>query len=83
MARVVQFGAYHSILCKSDDMTCPYLPALPIQPIEDGYRSLFRRSIFPKVYCSEKRFIVPKVYWSEGSFIRNRVSLLRKFIVPK
>ena len=55
---------------------------------------LFRRSIFPKVHCSEgslfrrsivpkKRFIVPKVYWSEGSFIRNRGLLLRRFIVPK
>ena len=55
---------------------------------------LFRRSIFPKVHCSEgslfrrfivpkKRFIVPKVYWSEGSFIRNRGSLLRRLIVPK
>ena len=31
----------------------------------------------------KKRFIVPKVYWSEGSFIRNRGSLLRRFIVPK
>ena len=58
----------------------------------NGYSPLFRRSIFPKVYCSEgslrfivpkKRFIVPKVYWSEGSFIRNRGSLLRRFIVPK
>ena len=59
-----------------------------------GYSPLFRRSIFPKVHCSEgslfrrfivpkKRFIVPKVYWSEGSFIRNRGSLLRRFIVPK
>ena len=26
---------------------------------------------------------MPKVYWSEGSFIRNRGSLLRRFIVPK
>ena len=60
----------------------------------DGYSPLFRRSIFPKVHCSEgslfrrfivpkKRFIVPKVYWSEGSFIRNGGSLLRRFIVPK
>ena len=60
----------------------------------NGYRSLFRRSIFPKVHCSEgsllrsfivskKKFIVLKVYWSEGSLIRNRGSLLRRFIVPK
>ena len=62
--------------------------------IKYGYSPLFRRSIFPKVHCSEgslfrrfivpkKRFIVPKVYWSEGSFIRNGGSLLRRFIVPK
>ena len=59
-----------------------------------GYSPLFRRSVFPKIHCSEsslfrrfivpkKRFIVPKVYWSEGSFIRNRGSLLRRFIIPK
>ena len=59
-----------------------------------GYSPLFRRSIFPKVHCSEgslfrrfivpkKRFIVLKVFWSEGSFIRNRGSLLRRFIGPK
>ena len=66
----------------------------PLRPTTLGYSPLFRRSIFPKVHCSEgslfrrfivpkKRFIVPKVYWSEGSFIRNRGSLLRRFIVPK
>ena len=59
-----------------------------------GYSPLFRRSICPKVYCSEgslfrrfivpkKRFIVPKVYCSEGSFVRDRGSLLRRLIVPK
>ena len=26
---------------------------------------------------------MPKVFWSEGSFIRNRGSLLRRFIGPK
>ena len=62
--------------------------------LKKGYSPLFRRSIFPKVHCSEgslfrrfivpkKRFIVPKVFWSEGSFIRNRGSLLRRFIGPK
>ena len=46
----------------------------------NGDRSLFRRSIVPKVRCSEgpmfRRAVVPKVRCSEGS-------LLRRFVTPK
>ena len=52
-----------------------------------GDRSLFRRSIVPKVRCSEdpmfRRSVVPKVHCSEGLLIRRFVTPKLRFIVPK
>ena len=52
-----------------------------------GDRSLFRRSIVPKVRCSEgpmlRRSVVPKVRCSEGSLFRRFVTPKLRFIVPK
>ena len=83
----------HSVRLRFLTRTCPFRMGV-LHSVSNGYSPLFRRSIFPKVHCSEgllfrrfivpkKRFIVPKVYWSEGLFIRNGGSLLRRFIVPK
>ena len=53
----------------------------------NGDRSLFRRSIVPKVRCSEgqmfRRAVVPKVRCSEGSLLRRFVNPKLRFIVPK
>ena len=58
-------------------------------PAPVGDRSLFRRSIVPKVRCSEgsmfRRSVVPKVRCSEGLLFRRRrfVTPKLRFIVPK
>ena len=53
----------------------------------NGDRSLFRRSIVPKVRCSEgsmfRRFVVPKVRCSEGSLFRRFVTPKLRFVTPK
>ena len=52
-----------------------------------GDRPLFRRSIVPKVRCSEgpmfRRSVAPKVRCSEGSLLRRFVTPKLGFIVPK